>query len=149
MPAGGYQKPKNPAAFSPPGKFSRRTDGGPGDTRQAAQAIPSQSYGEGTDMAAIQTSAPMAATGSMNGVDAGAAASPQAVLPPIIPLDAPSNRPDEPITSGIDIGPGPGSSALGMSTPSGRVSDALERMLPYDNTGEIAVLYQLALSKGM
>lgn len=147
MPAGGYQKPKNPAPFSPPGKFSRRTDGGPGDTRQPAQAIPSQNYGDGADMSAIQTSAPMAATGSMNGVDAGAAAAP---MPPIIPLDAPTTRPDEPITAGIDLGPGPGSAALGINqTPSGRLSDQLAKMLPYDETGEVAVLYQLALSKGM
>lgn len=148
MPAGGYQKPKHPAAFSGPGKFSRRTDGGPGDKRQAAQAMPSQSYGDGVDMAAIQTSAPLAATGSMNGVEPGAAAAPNQ-MPPIVPLSAPSQRPDEPITSGIDRGPGVGASALGASTPTGKVSDALEKMLPYDNTGEIAVLYQLALSKGM
>lgn len=149
MPAGGYQKPRNPAPFSGPGKFSRRTDGGPGDTRQAAQNIPSASYGDGVAMEALQTSAPLAATGSMNGVEPGAAASPQSVMPPIIPLDAPSTRPDEPVTAGIDMGPGPGSAIMGANNPSGKVSDALERMLPYDNTGEIAVLYQLALSKGM
>jgi hypothetical protein len=67
----------------------------------------------------------------------------------VVPLDAPSQRPDEPITAGIDRGPGPGAAALGMSTPRGRLSDQLERMLPYDETGEIAVLYQLMLSKGM
>lgn len=150
MPAGGYQKPKNPAPFSGPGKFARRTDGGPGDTRQAAQNIPSQNYGDGVAMQALQTSAPLAATGSMNGVEPGAAASPQ--QPPmrdIIPLDAPTTRPDEPITAGIDRGPGPGSSILGVARPQVKLSDSLEKMLPYDETGEVAVLYQLALSKGM
>jgi hypothetical protein len=149
MPAGGYQKPKNPAPFSPPGKFARRTDGGPGDKRQAAQNIPSQNYGDGVQMDAMQKSAPLAATGSMNGVEPGAAASPQSTLPPIVPLTAPSQRPDEPITAGIDRGEGPGSAILGVNNPSGKISDALEKMLPYDNTGEIAVLYQLTLSKGM
>jgi len=149
MPAGGYQKPKHPAPVSGPGKMARRTDGGPGDKRQPAQAIPSQNYGDGVQMQALQTAAPLAATGSMNGVEPGASASPQAVLPPVVPLDAPSQRPDEPITAGIDRGPGPGAAALGMSTPRGRLSDQLERMLPYDETGEIAVLYQLMLSKGM
>lgn len=149
MPAGGYQKPKNPAPYSGPGKFSRRTDGGPGDTRQAAQNIPSQNYGDGTQMQALQTSAPLAATGSMNGVEPGAAAAPSNPMPPIVPLEAPTQRPDEPVTNGIDLGPGMGSQALGANNPSGKVSDALAKMLPFDNTGEISVLYQLALSKGM
>lgn len=151
MPAGGYQKPKHPAPTSGPGKFSRRTDGGPGDKRQAAQYIPSQSYGEGQQMKALQTSAPLAATGSMQGVEPGAAASPQQrpAMPPVIPLDAPTTRPDEPITSGIDMGPGPGSNALGATGAGMKLSDALERMLPFDDSGEVAVLYQLALAKGM
>lgn len=150
MPAGGYQKPKHPAPYSGPGKFSRRTDGGPSDKRQAAQVIPSQNYGDRSEMQALQTSAPLAATGSMNGVEPGAAAAPQqASLPPIVPLDAPTTRPDEPITAGIDMGPGPGANALGISNNGMKLSQALERMLPYDNTGEVAVLYQLALSKGM
>lgn len=150
MPAGGYQKPKNPAPYSGPGKFSRRTDGGPGDTRQAAQDMGSQSYGDGVDMAALQTSAPLSATGSMNGVEPGAAASPQTALPPIIPLDAPTQRTDEPITSGIDRGPGPGSGVIAMRSPTQeKTSDVLAKMLPYDTDGSISVLYQQLLSRGM
>jgi hypothetical protein len=63
-------------------------------------------------------------------------------------LFAPTERPEEPITAGIDRGPGPGSSALAMRTVSVKLSDALVKMLPYDTTGEIAVLYQDALSRG-
>lgn len=33
---------------------------------------------------------------------------------PIVPLDAPTQRPDEPITAGVDIGPGPGSEVLNL-----------------------------------
>jgi hypothetical protein len=35
-----------------------------------------------------------------------------------------------------------------MRTVSVKLSDALVKMLPYDTTGEIAVLYQDALSRG-
>ena len=32
----------------------------------------------------------------------------------VVPFGAPSSRPDEPITAGVDIGAGPGSASLGM-----------------------------------
>lgn len=36
----------------------------------------------------------------------------QLVQEPLIPLDAPTQRPDEPITAGVDMGAGPGSEVL-------------------------------------
>jgi hypothetical protein len=36
------------------------------------------------------------------------------VQEPLIPLDAPTQRPDEPITAGVDIGAGPGSEVLNL-----------------------------------
>ena len=35
-------------------------------------------------------------------------------MPPIIPLDAPTERPNEPITFGVDAGEGPGSEILNL-----------------------------------
>jgi hypothetical protein len=35
-------------------------------------------------------------------------------LPEVVPLDAPTQRPDEPITYGVDAGPGPGSEVLNL-----------------------------------
>jgi hypothetical protein len=134
---GGYQKPNNPATFSGPGKFSQRTDGGPGDMRQPQRDIPSAGYGEGVETAAIQAGAPLSATGGAGGMQ-----------PQPIPFSAPTQRPDEPITTGVDIGPGPGSNVLGMQRSPMKLSDTLASMLPYDPTGEIAVLYQAALSQG-
>jgi hypothetical protein len=134
---GGYQKPNNPATFSGPGKFSQRTDGGPGDMRQPQRDIPSAGYGEGVETAAIQAGAPLSATGGAGGMQ-----------PQAIPFSAPTQRPDEPITSGIDMGPGPGSNILGMQRSPVKLSDTLSSMLQYDTTGEIAVLYQAALSQG-
>jgi hypothetical protein len=44
----------------------------------------------------------------------------------------------------------PGSSALMMQSQFGdrKLSDILAEMIPFDNTGEIAILYQDALSRG-
>lgn len=44
----------------------------------------------------------------------------------LTPLDAPTMRPDEPITAGVDIGPGPGSSIL-MTAPVNRGREVLTR----------------------
>lgn len=135
---GGYQKPKNPATFSGPGKFSQRTDGGPGDMRQPQRDIPSAGYGEGVETAAIQAGAPLSATGGAGGMQ-----------PQPIPFSAPTQRPDEPVTTGIDMGPGAGSNVLGMQTSTVKLSDTLAKMIPFDPTGETAVMYQQMLSRGL
>jgi len=106
---GGYQKPNKPATFSPPGKYAKRTDGGPGDTRQAQMNIPSAGYGEGVETAAIQGGAPLSATGGSAGTPLQAA---QTAARKLVPLDAPTERPTEPITAGMPFGPGPGLEAL-------------------------------------
>jgi hypothetical protein len=142
---GGYQKPNNPATFSGPGKFSQRTDGGPGDMRQPQRDIPSAGYGEGVETAAIQAGAPLNQTSD---AVAGPQETVRPMLTPLTGLFAETERPDEPITAGIDRGEGPGSSALRMNKVTVKLSDTLAQMLPFDTTGEIAVLYQEALSRG-
>jgi hypothetical protein len=66
----------------------------------------------------------------------------------VTPLFAPTERPDEPITAGIAMGAGPGPEALGMQPARVKLSDTLAKLLPLDDTGEIAILYQEALSRG-
>lgn len=103
---GGYQRPENPAAVSGPGKNSQRTDGGPSvaDAKQAAQYISGMPYGEGQEINSIAQSAPMAA--------APAPAMPAAVMasmqtpPTVTPFSSPTERPDEPVTTGVPVGPG-------------------------------------------
>jgi len=97
---GGYQAPNNPAPVSGPGAMSQRTDGGPADT-QAAQYVSGLPYGEGQAMMEMQQGAPMAASGMTSPA-------------PIVPLNAPSMRQNEPITSGVDAGVGPDMSSLGL-----------------------------------
>ena len=125
---------------SGPGKFSVRTD------------LPaSQNYGDRKAMQEQIAGAPTARTPDVRGlptgqVQAAAQAAPQA---PITELYAPTQRPDEPITSGIALGAGPGPEVMGYAGQSEKLSDILSQMLPYDTDGEIAILYQQAVSRGL
>jgi hypothetical protein len=126
------------AGAAGPGKFSKRTD------------LPSQYYGEGVETASVKSGAPLAATRGIADNVGGRPAGAPAVSAPVTELFAPSQRPEEPITAGIDRGAGPGSEALGMQSPLSqrKMSDILAQMIPYDNTGDIAILYQQALARG-
>ena len=88
---GGYQKPNNPAPVSGPGAMSQRTDGGPADP-QPMRHIPTDEWGGSAEMNDVQQGAPMA-----GGV---------VREPPHTRLDAPDDRPDLPVTSGANLGPG-------------------------------------------
>jgi hypothetical protein len=93
--------PMNPLAGpSGPGKFSTRTD---------KLDLGSTSYGEGKETAAIKSGAPLATTPDVKGTPASAVREAA-----ITPLYAPTERPDVPVTEGIDMGPGAGSEALMM-----------------------------------
>lgn len=94
MARGGYQQPRNPAPVSGPGSLSRRTDG----RGQPKLKLSEPEYGEQTEFQNIQGGAPMAQS---------------AGLPPVTRLDAPTERPDEPVTAGSPSGPGAGTEALG------------------------------------
>ena len=125
------------AGASGPGKFSKRTD----------MSFGSTSYGEGAETAALNTAVSKSKT---RGVADDVGGRPTSVIPevPVTPLFAPSERPEEPITNGIDMGPGEGSSALMMAKSNEKLSDTLAKMIPYDTSGEVAILYQQALARG-
>ena len=132
-------EPMNPlAGVSGPSKYSVRTD---------KLDMGSIAYGEGKDTQAIKSGAPLGKTGDVNPARAGDVRE-AATQTPLTELYAPSQRPNEAVTSGIDIGAGPGSSALMMQKNMIKLSDSLAAMLPYDTTGEVAVLYQEALAQG-
>jgi hypothetical protein len=126
------------AGASGPGKFSKRTD----------MSLGSTSYGEGVETAALNTAAPKATTRGIADNVGGRPANPPTPVTPVTPLFAPSERLNEPITNGIDVGPGAGSEALMMKKTSVKTSDTLAPLLPFDTTGEIGILYQDALSRG-
>lgn len=87
--------PMNPkAGVSGPGKYSVRTD---------KLQLGSTSYGEGKATQEIKSGAPLAKTADTR--------------PSVTPLYAPTERPGEPVTAGIDQGAGPGSNALMVNQP--------------------------------
>jgi len=126
------------AGAAGPGKFSKRTD----------MALPSASYGEGVETAAIQGGAPLARTPDVRPMSRSEQGIAPSQLERVTPLYAPSERPGEPITSGIPMGEGPGPEALGITRPTEKMSDTLAKLLPFDDTGDIAILYQEALARG-
>ena len=131
--------PMNPlAGASGPGKYAVRSD---------KLNMGSTSYGEGVDTQAIKSGAPLSTTPDVRPARAGDVRE-AATQAPITELFAPTERPNSPITTGIDRGPGPGSEALMMTKSSEKLSDILVKMLPYDTDGSIAILYQDALARG-
>jgi hypothetical protein len=123
-----------------PGKYSTRTDN---------LQMGSTAYGEGVETQAIQSGAPLAKTGDVRPARAGDVRE-AAMQGPTTGLFAPTERPNEPITSGIAMGEGPGPEALMMKPQmTEKYSDTLAKLLPYDESGEIAILYQDMLARGM
>jgi hypothetical protein len=126
---------------SGPGKFSVRED-----------LPPSENYGDRKAMQEIIAGAPTARAQDVRGLPSGEvrAAAMSAPQESVTPLFAPSQRPGEEITTGIAVGPGAGPEVLGMQSQfaQARLSDTLAKMIPFDTTGEIIILYQDALARG-
>jgi len=127
------------AGVSGPGKFSKRTDG---------LSFQSTEYGSGVENTAAKAGAPLATTPDVRPTSRSEMGMAPSQLEPVTPLYAPSGRPDEPITAGIAMGPGPGPEVMGAAQIRVKTSDTLAKLLPFDDTGEIAILYQEALARG-
>lgn len=145
---GGYQAPRNPAPVSGPGKLSQRTDGGPSQKIMVPTDLP---YGEAGAMDAQEHGAPMAQSDSVPTMPTGG----PAAGPDLIGLADASTRPGEPVTAGVDIGPGPGSSALlaptGVTAAAtyGPLANLLANLSASDTTGALANLMLEAQRRGV
>lgn len=64
-----------------------------------------------------------------------------------LPHTGPTSRPEEPVTAGIDYGPGPGSEALSAGRPP--VADQIKSAARYSSSPALAELSVLASSMGM
>lgn len=104
---GGYRPPAKPAPASGPGRLSKRTDG------QPLVQLPDAAYGEQKTFQEAQKGAPMAEASG-----AGGPASSPLDMSRVVPMNAPSQFPGEPVTSGADAGAGPGSAAIAAPDPS-------------------------------
>ena len=97
---------KNPIkGVSGPGKYAKRLD-----------RMPSNSYGDTTETAQLASGAPLARTPDVRPAPASKIKT-AAQSAPVTPMFAPTERPQEPVTSGVDVGAGMGSEALAMRQP--------------------------------
>jgi hypothetical protein len=109
---------KNPLkGVSGPGKYAKRTD-----------RIPANSYGDQTELAQIASGAPIAKTPDTKGMPMSQMGA--ALQGAVTPLFAPTERPDTPITNGIDMGPGAGSESLMMNQIKQDDKDIVAKYLP-------------------
>lgn len=92
--------------ISGPGSFSKRTD----------LQYQSEGYGDGVAYDTAKAGAPLAKSPDVRGATNTAVRQAAAQAAPT-PLYAPTERPNEPITTGIDMGEGRGSDALMMRQP--------------------------------
>ena len=139
---GGYRAPSNPAAVSGPGALSKRTDGGP---TQGAKYISGLPYGQGQETYSNQVAAPMA--GNSMGASAMGNIPVEAEMP--TELMAPTRRTMEPITSGIDIGDGPGSSSLKLPNQEPNILTIMQRLAENDPSGDSELIYNTLLQRGI
>jgi hypothetical protein len=126
MAHGGYRAPAEPAPVSGPGALSKRTDG-----VSLSPQVTGLAYGTNGSLNEMAASAPMAQP-----------------RPNVVPLDAPSQNPMEPVTAGVSVGPGPGPSVLSMPM-AGTLSERLARLLGDDASGEIEELLLFAERYGL
>lgn len=131
---GGYRKPSSPAPVSGPGSLSQRTDNG-----QPARWISGDQYGEGKEMMELQTSAQMSkaaptprpamATPAGNGTPAE-----------FVPLFAPTQRPNEPVTASVPMPVEPARVSL---------AEKLYAALGEDMSGDIDEIASIAMRYGL
>lgn len=114
---------------SGPGKFSVRED-----------LPPAEFQGDRSQTQEILSGAPTAKTPDVRPTPAGEvrAAAQQAPRGPLPNLFAPTENRDEDIMTPLPA----------MAPAQGKLSDTLATLLPYDTTGEISILYQMAISRG-
>ena len=136
MPRGGYRKPSQPAAVSGPGALSRRTDGGP------SEGLPANGqYGYRKATREQMSAAPMAQ-------DFQPTPTPTVDVP-LTGMFAPTERPEEPVTSGSPMGPGPGPEALNLPAQTFNPVQTLQRLAQNDPSGQVAQILQDLSNRGI
>jgi hypothetical protein len=134
--SGGYRQPTNPASVSGPGALSQRTDGGAMDGMMQPQGqYTGFAYGKNQEIQQQQSGASMAGN-------------PFPTMD-ITPLSAPTTRPNDPVTSGINYGPGPGTEVMrGMPNYSPSLVDTLKHLAQFDPSGDAELIYRSLTDQG-
>jgi hypothetical protein len=136
MPKGGYRQPMNPAPVSGPGALSQRTDGGATEgMTQPQQRYSGMPYGQNKSVNDQQGSAALAGN--------------PFPMADLLPLDAPTIRPDEPITTGINMGAGAGVEAMrGLPNRAPSLIDTIKHLTQFDSSGDSELIYRTLLDSG-
>lgn len=136
MARGGYRQPNNPAPVSGPGALSQRTDGGATEgMTQPQQDYTGFTYGQNKGLEEQQGGAGMAGN--------------PFPMADIVELSAPTQRPDEPITSGINYGDGPGTEAMrGLPNQQPTLIDTIKHLAQFDPSGDAELIYRQLLDNG-
>lgn len=138
MPSGGLRP------NAPQNKFGVSGTGGNGSKDgQPLRASSGGKYGERKASLDQQRSAPMVSAPTQPQVSV-----PQSSQSTITSLSAPTERPFEPVTSGMDFGAGAGSEALNL--PKDRsLTEILSSLVQLDNTGDVQELLRFVTSRGL
>ena len=124
MARGGYREPSNEkrAAVSNP-RSGKRTDGMAG-TRQKMMEVPSNGqYGYRSETASMTS--PEGLAGTPKAFAEAAQARVRNMTSPVVPLTAPTQFSDRPVTNGFSVGPG--------MTPEPQVSDRFAMIQKYQD----------------
>ena len=135
------------AEVSGPGKQSKRTDLGvlkqstkPIQSTQPIQSYTGGAYGNNKAMAEQQSGAALAGN-PFTGTN----------IPGFnfTPLTAPTERPNEAVTSGIDMGDGGGTELMrDLPNYAPSLTDTLKRLTQFDPSGDAELIYRQLLDKG-
>lgn len=121
-----------PRTGAPGASYTNRSDL---NSALPARAATGQAYGQAGQQLAAQRAVPLAPAGAAQQPGGGAPA--QAAPGSAGPFDRPSDRPGEPITSGLPVGPGAGPEALGNLGQAPDDMD-LQALAPYVGVLELA-----------
>lgn len=117
------------------GALSKRTD--LNVSQQPARYISGMPYGQGQATYNQQTAAPMAGTEE---VPMG--------LPEVTRLTAPTERPNEPITAGVDFGPGPNSTILNLPNTQPTILNVIQKIAENDPSGDAELIFLALQDRG-
>lgn len=135
------------------GKNARRTDMNISEkTTQPMRYMSGGQYGEGQELMATQSAAPM--QGAPETTFASSPRIPSPLTPPpgekVVPLTAPTMRPDEFSESGMPFGRGVGPEVIvNTAMPRIKPSDLLYDMMEITGDGEMQALYEELQSQGL
>jgi hypothetical protein len=113
------------------GSMSERTD--LNVSQQPARYISGLPQGQGQATYNTQTQAPMYAAPESE----------------IVGITAGTQNPNQPITAGVDFGPGPGSEVINLPNTQPTVLSVLRQIAQNDPTGETDLIFQAMLEKGL